>query len=122
MEQSKWFDLVETVVRGNDVTCRRGGKEVHAADVAGAAGLLLTADEQAITGEALNCYDHYISEYDVAVLAKKISDSSSRISGEPIQPKHQIVTDKLCALGMEFGGAELLEETVQQMVDYVKKS
>ena len=122
VEQSKWFDLVRSVVRGDDVTCLRGGKEVHAADAARAVGLLLNADEHAITGEAFNCYDRYISEYDVAVLAKKISGSASRISGEQTQPKHQIVTDKLCSLGMEFGGVELLEETVQQMVDFAKKA
>ena len=120
VEQSKWFDLVQSVVREDDVTCRRGGKEVHAADVARAAGLLLKADEHAITGEAFNCYDRYISEYDVAMLAKKLSHSSSRITGEQTQPKHQIVTDKLCSLGMEFGGTALFEETVQQMVDFVK--
>jgi hypothetical protein len=27
---SKWFDLIRAVVRGEDVDCRRGGKEVHA--------------------------------------------------------------------------------------------
>jgi nucleoside-diphosphate-sugar epimerase len=120
VEQSKWFDLVQSVVRGDDVTCQRGGKEVHAADVARAAGLLLKADEHVITGEAFNCYDRYISEYDVAMLAKKLSHGSSRITGEQTQPKHQIVTDKLCSLGMEFGGTVLFEETVQQMVDFVK--
>ena len=89
--------------------------------MARAAGLLLNADEHAITGEAFNCYDHYISEYDVAMLAKKLSHSSSRISGEQTHPKHQIVIDKLCALGMEFWGTDLLEETVQQMVKFVKE-
>ena len=34
VEQSKWFDLVRAIVRGDDVDCQRGGKEVHAADVA----------------------------------------------------------------------------------------
>jgi nucleoside-diphosphate-sugar epimerase len=40
---SKWFDLVKTVVNGKAVTCQRGGKEVHAADVAKAVELLLNA-------------------------------------------------------------------------------
>ena len=38
----KSYGTVEAV-RGIDVTCRRGGKEVHAADVAKAAALLLAA-------------------------------------------------------------------------------
>ncbi len=117
VEQSKWFDLVAAVVRGDDVECQRGGKEVHAADVARAAGVLLKVDENAICGEAFNCYDRYISEYEVATLAKQLSDSSSQISGEQTRPKHQIVTDKLRALGMEFGGDALFEKTVSELVD-----
>ena len=103
--------------RGDDVDCQRGGKEVHAADVARAAGVLLKADERAITGEAFNCYDRYISEYDVATLAKQLSGSSSLISGEQTQPKHQIVTDKLRAVGMGFGGDSLFEKTISELVD-----
>jgi nucleoside-diphosphate-sugar epimerase len=120
VEQSKWFDLVRAVVRGDDVDCQRGGKEVHAADVARAAGVLLKADNAAITGEAFNCYDRYISEYDVATLAKQLSGSSCRISGEQTRPKYQIVTDKLRAVGMEFGGDALLEKTVRTLVDVAR--
>ena len=112
--ESKWFDLVRSVVRGEDVTCTRGGKEVHAADVAAAAGLLLTAQDTA--GEAFNCYDRYISEHEVATLAKQISGSRSTIHGGEPKPKNQIVTDKLRSLGMTFGGQPLLERTVRELV------
>ena len=74
-QNSKWFDLVSAVVRGETVQCSRGGKEVHAADVAKAVGILLTAD--GIAGEAFNCYDRYVSGLDVATLAKELSDSTS---------------------------------------------
>lgn len=114
IQNSKWYDLVAAVVRGETVQCRQGGKEVHAADVAKAAGLLLTAD--GITGEAFNCYDRYVSEFDVATLAKEISGSTSQIIGEPKQPKHQIVTEKIRSLGMQFGGDDLLRQTVAEMV------
>jgi nucleoside-diphosphate-sugar epimerase len=117
VEQSKWFDLVAAVVRGEDVTCQRGGKEVHAADVARAVGVLLQAGDAAMCGEAFNCYDRYVSEYDVATLARQLSGSASRISGEQTRPRHQIVTDKLRALGMEFGGEALFEKTVSELVD-----
>ena len=43
IKHSKWFDLVSAVVRGETVRCSRGGKEVHAADVAKAVGVLLAA-------------------------------------------------------------------------------
>ena len=115
IQNSKWCDLVSAVVRGDTVQCSRGGKEIHAADVAKATGVLLTAD--GIAGEAFNCYDRYISELDVATLAKELSGSTSEINGEPMQPKHQIVTDKIRALGMQFGGHELLKQTIAELVE-----
>jgi nucleoside-diphosphate-sugar epimerase len=117
-ERSKWFNLVQAVVKGRPVTCRRGGKEVHAADVARAAILLLSA--HGITGEAYNCCDRYVSEWEVAHIAKRISGSSSEISGEATSPRHQIVTDKLTQVGMEFGGQPLLEQTIKQLVAAVR--
>lgn len=117
VEESKWYDLVRAVVQEEEVTCQRGGKEVHAADVAKATGVLLKADANQITGEAFNCYDRYISQYDVATLAKEISGSTSQILGEQTRPKNQIVNDKIRAVGMEFGGDALLEATIRELVE-----
>ncbi|MFO0890268.1 MAG: NAD(P)-dependent oxidoreductase [Isosphaeraceae bacterium] len=114
---SKWFSLVQRVKEGGSVECRRGGKEVHAIDVARAVRLLLSADAQAIAGEAFNCYDRYISEYEVAAIARRLTGSNVTIEGGPTEPKNQIVTTKLGALGMTYGGSELLERTVQQLLD-----
>ncbi|MEW6249996.1 MAG: NAD(P)-dependent oxidoreductase [Planctomycetota bacterium] len=111
---SKWYDLVQTVAAGRDVTCTGGGKEVHALDVAKAIGLLLEAP--GIAGEAYNCCDRYISEHEVAQVAKRLTGSSSVISGEPRRPKHDIETGKLRALGMQFGGLPFLESTIKQML------
>ncbi len=115
-EQSKWFEFVHSVTAGESVNCQRGGKEVHAADVAKAVNLLLSADAADITGEAFNCYDLYVSEWDVAHIAKEVSGSTSPIDGRQTTPKHQISTDKLRSLGMEFGGREQLEQTIEQLV------
>lgn len=120
VEDSKWFDLVQAVAVGKPVECTHGGKEVHALDVARAAELLLTAP--GIAGESYNCCDRYISEFDVATLARDISGSTSRIIGEPKQPKNQIDTRKLRALGMKFGGEERLRETVKEMIGKVKSA
>jgi nucleoside-diphosphate-sugar epimerase len=117
IENSKWYNLVSAVVHGETVQCSRGGKEVHAADVAKAVGILLTAD--GIAGEAFNCYDRYVSEFDVAQLAKELSGSASEIVGEPKQPKHQIITDWIRTIGMQFGGDELLKQTVAELVEGV---
>ena len=114
--KSKWFSLVQAVKAGQQVRCEGGGKEVHAADVARAVEILLNAPADKITGEAFNCYDMYISDYDVATIAKDLSGSKAKIIGEQKQPKHQIETAKLRALGMEFGGRPLLEETVAALL------
>jgi nucleoside-diphosphate-sugar epimerase len=117
-QDSKWYDLVAAVVRGERVHCSRGGKEVHAADVAQAVGILLGAD--GIAGEAFNCYDRYVSEFDVATLAKELSGSNSEIVGQQKHPKHQIVTEKLCAKGMAFGGDDLLKQTIAALVEHAQ--
>jgi nucleoside-diphosphate-sugar epimerase len=114
IEHSKWYELIRSVVRGEEVECRRGGKEVHAADVASAVETLLNAEN--LAGETFNCYDRYISEYDVATLAKELTGSTATIHGAASQPKNQIVTDKIRALGVRFGGDELLRDTVGQMI------
>jgi hypothetical protein len=85
--------------------------------VAKAVSVLLAAPSEAIVGEAFNCCDRYVSEWEVAHLAKHMARSSSTIRGQQAQPKHEIVTQKLRRLGMEFGGAPLLEQTIGQLVE-----
>lgn len=114
VENSRWFALVHDVSCGRAVTCRHGGKEVHAADVARAVEILLTAE--GVAGQAYNCCDMYVSEHDVATWAKTLSRSSANIRGEQRRPRHQISTDKLRALGMTFGGEERLKQTIREML------
>lgn len=118
--ESKWFELVQAIASGESVTCERGGKEVHAADVAQGVELLLSAPAKTIAGQAYNCYDRYVSEWDVAHLAKEISGSRAEIRGQQTFPKNQIVTAKLRTLGMNFGGQPLLEATIRQLVETVR--
>ena len=115
--QSKWYKLICDVLDGRPVNCQGGGKEVHAADVARAIALLLTTDRP-IAGEAYACYDRYISNYEVAALTKEISGSESDITGGRSEPKHQIVTNKLRQLGIEFGGEQLLRATITQLIEF----
>jgi nucleoside-diphosphate-sugar epimerase len=114
---SRWFDLVGQVRRGEPIATARGGKEVHAADVARAVKLLLTADAAAVAGQAFNCYDRYIAEQDVARIAQELTGSRSPIADLNRGPKHQIATQKLRALGMTFGGETLLRQTVAELVE-----
>lgn len=115
VENSKWFDLVRRVKAGQDIESPKGGKEVHAADVARAVGILLEAE--GIAGHAYNCYDRYISDQQVAQIAKQLTGSKSHIANLNKGPKNQIETGKIHSLGMQFGGEPLLEETIQQMLE-----
>jgi nucleoside-diphosphate-sugar epimerase len=114
---SRWFDLVGQVVRGESISSAKGGKEVHAADVARAVDLLLMAEPRAIAGQAFNCYDLYVAEEQVARIAKALTTSPSAIAPLNRGPKHQIETAKLRALGMTFGGETLLRRTVEELVE-----
>jgi nucleoside-diphosphate-sugar epimerase len=113
---SKWYELVGQVLRGEPIATSRGGKEVHAQDVARATTLLLGASDRAIAGQAFNCYDRYIADQDVARIAKELSGSPSTIADLNKGPKHQIVTAKLRNLGMVFGGEPLLRQTVAELI------
>ncbi|MEW4567338.1 NAD(P)-dependent oxidoreductase [Tautonia sp. JC769] len=115
IEQSKWYELIRELVQGRDVNVRRGGKEVHVIDVARAVALLLDAPAGQVTGQSFNCYDSYVSEYDVAMIARD-AGAPGRVIGEPPRPKHQIETGKLRSLGMTFGGRPQLEEYVRAIV------
>jgi nucleoside-diphosphate-sugar epimerase len=113
---SRWYDLIGQVVRGESVRSERGGKEVHARDVARAVNLLLNANEKDIVGRAFNCYDLYVAEQTVAQIARRLSGSKSEIADLNRGPKNQIQTGAIRALGMTFGGEALLEESVGQLV------
>lgn len=115
-QNSRWYDLVGRVLRGEPISTATGGKEVHARDVARAVELLLRADTKEITGQAFNCYDLYVAEQHVAQLAKELTGSTSQIAEQNRGPKNQINTEKIRRLGMTFGGEALLRETVAELV------
>jgi nucleoside-diphosphate-sugar epimerase len=114
---SRWFDLVGQVLRGEPVATAKGGKEVHALDVARAVELLLNADPTHIAGQAFNCYDLYVAEQDVARIAREATGSRSTIADLNRGPRHQIETAKLRGLGMTFGGQALLLRTVGELIE-----
>src|SRR5262245_2962983 len=116
-QDSRWYDLVGRVLRGERIQSARGGKEVPAAEVARAVELLLRADAQRVARQSFNCSDRYVSEEQVAQIAKELTGSASAVSGLNRGPKHQIDTKKIRALGMTFGGEALLRRTVQELID-----
>ena len=83
---------------------------------------LLEAIAEDIAGQAFNCYDRYVSEFEVATIARELAGSNGQIIGDPKQPQHQIETAKLQRLGMRFGGVPLLRQTIQELVDHVRQA
>lgn len=112
--RSKWYDLIRRIKNGESFSTDHGGKEVHVADVAKATAILLQAPN--IAGQAYNCYDLYVADQDVARIARDISGSGSVIADLNRGPKSQILTDKLCSLGMTFGGRPMLEATIRELI------
>ncbi|MCG8406554.1 MAG: NAD(P)-dependent oxidoreductase [Phycisphaerales bacterium] len=113
---SRWYNIVRQVCRGESFHSDRGGKEVHAADVAKAVGILLHADADQIKGHSFNCYDRYVAEQTVASLAREISGSHAEVGGANQGPKNQIDTTKIRRLGMVFGGETRLRQTIERLV------
>jgi nucleoside-diphosphate-sugar epimerase len=114
---SRWYDLIGQILRGKPIASPRGGKEVHAADVARAVELLLHVDTKILAGQCYNCYDRYVAEQDVARIAKELTGSRAEVADLNRGPRHQIEIGKLRALGMTFGGEPLLRRTVQELVE-----
>ncbi|MEL7498774.1 MAG: NAD-dependent epimerase/dehydratase [Planctomycetota bacterium] len=116
VEDSKWYPLIQRIIGNETIEVARGGKEVHVSDVAKSIRILLDAEPDQIAGQSFACYDRYISEYDVATIAKAISASQATILGEQRRPKNQINTKKIQDLGMSFGGQPLLEITIGRLI------
>ncbi|MBN1342336.1 MAG: NAD(P)-dependent oxidoreductase [Phycisphaerae bacterium] len=118
---SRWYETVECVLRGDPIESAKGGKEVHASDVAKAVALLLNIDEDTIRGQAYNCYDLYVSEQHVAEIACEIAGVECAIADQNVGPKNQIETGKLRGLGMRFGGEALLRQAIGELVEACRR-
>ena len=114
---SKWFDLVGAGrPRRATSTCRRGGKEVHAADVARAVGRAPARPSRGDRRRGVQLLRplHLRARGRHDRQGGPAAGARSTAAADP--PKHQIVTAKLQALGMAFGGRPLLEATVAELI------
>ena len=114
IEATRWYDLIASVVRGEDVTVSKGAKVVHARDVARATMLLLTAE--GVAGEVYHCVDLFVTDRQVAEIAREVAETLSRITGPAPGSTHPITSAKLKNLGLTFGGDALLKRTIANSV------
>jgi nucleoside-diphosphate-sugar epimerase len=119
VERSKWFDVVARAMKGETVA-PRVGSEVHGGDVAESVWRLLQADSEAIAGRAFNCSDLVVSTRDIVELVQKIKEVAGPLPDEPPKPTNVMASLGLEALGLRFGGRELLEKTVAELVEIVR--
>ncbi|TWT70899.1 NAD-dependent epimerase/dehydratase family protein [Crateriforma conspicua] len=116
ISDSRWYALVKDLVDGKEVAATGGGKCVHAADVAKAIGLVLTAPQSKVAGQTFNCCDRFFSEVEVAQCVQSLGHTSARFTGPAKSAGHPMATEKIRSLGMEFGGTDLLRQTIKQLV------
>ena len=78
---------------GNDCTSRRQRRS----NLPRAVEILLAADD--VAGEVYNCYDRYVSDYDVAITARDLAGSTSEIVGQQKRPANEISTARIAGAG-----------------------
>jgi len=119
-QRSKWYGLVAAVLEGRlPPGTGRGGTEVHGADVARAIWLLLTAPD--VAARAYNCSDIDVSDRDVAEIVQRLVGATGPLPEAPLAPPANVMeTGRLRALGLEFGGRDLLKRTLLELVQAVR--
>jgi nucleoside-diphosphate-sugar epimerase len=115
IENSKWFDLTNKIMGGEQVDVSGGGKIVPVGDVARAIDCLLRTD-QSIAGETFNCSAGFYSDHQIASWVKTLTNSDAELVGPAKKPGREMQTSKLQSLGMRFSGEAELRELLGAMV------
>ncbi|MGB1252947.1 MAG: NAD-dependent epimerase/dehydratase family protein [Candidatus Promineifilaceae bacterium] len=118
-ERSKWYALVAAVLRGEQVTTRRGGTEVHGVDVARTIWALLSQSE--ITTDIVHLSDLYVTHRQLVELVQEISGIDGALPQPPAQPpSNMLVCRSIKTLGIELGGKQRLHNTLKELVTVVR--
>ncbi|EMI56984.1 NAD-dependent epimerase/dehydratase family protein [Rhodopirellula sallentina] len=113
---SKWFDLVQKIKRGEQVDISGGGKVIPVTDLARAAELLLRTDKD-IAGQTYNCTIGFYSNHRIATIAKEICGSDSEFCGEEKTSARQLHTEKIENLGMKFSDESEIRRIVTRLLN-----
>lgn len=121
VERSKWYDLVRTTLAGEAWPGRHGGGEVHGADVARAVLLLLDAPD--LAGRVFNCADLYLTDRDIAASVQRLAGVDGPLPEPPSSPpRNLMVCRALAELRFRFGGRPLLERTLAELIEAVRRA
>ncbi len=111
--QSKWFDLVQTIIQGRYWQKNHAGTEVHGDDLAHAVLMLCSLQYH---GQIFNCSDFYISHRKIAQITYDLLGSNGKLPPVPTRKVIPMPTDKLCGLGWKPKGKPNVEITIQELI------
>ncbi|URK87055.1 NAD(P)-dependent oxidoreductase [Rhizobium sp. RCAM05350] len=113
----KWAELFEDYLTGKPVPCR-AGTEVHGDDLARAVRLMLEADTVRINGETFNVSDLLADTHEILSILQRATHCPHPLPAAADKGDYNAMgTCKIEALGWKPGGRELLQQTVEQMVE-----
>jgi nucleoside-diphosphate-sugar epimerase len=115
VERTKWWGLVQAVLKDEEITLSRGGTEVHGADVARVIWTLLMLPD--MQHEMVHLSDLYVTTRDVVRLARQFADKPGPLPPAPASPpENMLVCRRIAELGLSLGGLPLLEATIADLV------
>jgi len=115
VERSKWWGLVNAVVRDEPIISSGGGTEVYGGDVARVISELIT--RPAMNVDVIHLSDLYITHREVVLLAREIAGMPGELPPEPPHPPENVMVSKhLSDLGITLSGRAALEATIAELV------
>lgn len=138
LERSKWWGLIQAVLRDEPVTSSGGGTEVHGKDVARVIWRVLdssspapsplptswvgganTEDERTEKRafDVIHLSDLYVTHREVVRLAREIAGKPGALpDAPPAPPANPLACKRIAEMGITLGGEKLLAATVAELV------
>jgi len=116
LEDSLWADLIERVVRGEDVRTTRTGNIVSVETVAEAVALLVGNEEAA--GQRINLADCYVEWQSVVELSREILGLGTHMHRHASEAT--VMSKKARQLGVNFRGSTGVIEYVKELTSRIK--
>ncbi len=115
VERSKWWPLIDAVVRDLPIESRGGGSEVHGDDVAAVVATLLNRTD--IPSGPIHLSDRVVTHREIVRLARGFARKPGPLPEEPVEsPRNLLVCRRLAELGLALSGQSALERTIERLV------
>lgn len=118
LENSLWADIVDQVLKGEEVKTSRTGNVVSVETVADAVALIV--GNEAVAGQRYNLADCYVEWRSIAELASELLGAEGHMHRPVKEPT--VPNKKARQLGVEFLGITGMVEYVQELIKQIKAS